>query len=193
MEFKPAFNGKEVLWLWPYLLRVIVGGDDDPLRTDLDAGSFGLCAEGVMICPLFNVVCINLLGAQFLYDDGFLAVIAIPPYIVALDVGIWVSCPYRPGLACTGSSIVPLVGEDVEIVEGVLHDLEQVYTLLDLFQLFDWDQALFYGQDYSVLDNKLVAGCCVALDVLGCGGDAVLESGLSLIPGIFFAAVPPCC
>lgn len=75
-----------------------------------------------MICPLFDVVCSNLLFAEFFYDDYWLTVVAVPPYVVAFDIRIWVSFSDKLRLAETCRAPVVFIVEFGVRLDVILHD-----------------------------------------------------------------------
>lgn len=71
-----------VLSLWEDLLDSPIGGNDDPLRSDRDSRALNLRCEGIMICPLFEVMSEAAMdGTDIIYKDCLLALIPVPPFI----------------------------------------------------------------------------------------------------------------
>lgn len=69
---------------------MIVAGNYYLLRSDLNTCSFTFCCERIVVCPLFHVLSSYLLGTHLFYDNYFLAIITVPPNVVAFDVRVWV-------------------------------------------------------------------------------------------------------
>lgn len=94
VEDESSHDGVEILGVRPDISGVVVAGDDDLVGAYLDRGPFRLSGEGIVICPLLDVLGSYLLRTHLLDDDHGLLVIAIPPDVVPLDVGIGVPCAY---------------------------------------------------------------------------------------------------
>jgi len=63
VELEATLKGFIVLRLRVDFSQGVVARDDDCLRAELDATSFGLGREGIVICPLLEVVSTDLLGS----------------------------------------------------------------------------------------------------------------------------------
>lgn len=46
-----------------------------------------------MIGPFLNMMSPNLFGTHLLYDDDVFAVVAVPPGVIALDIGVGILLP----------------------------------------------------------------------------------------------------
>lgn len=108
MHFESSEQRLMVLSLWIALLYRVVAGDHDPLGSDQELAALLVSLEGVVVCPLLQVLAPNLLGAHLFDDYSVFATVTIPPDVVTLDEGVWVLCSYRSGLASPGRSVVPL-------------------------------------------------------------------------------------
>lgn len=64
-----------------------------------------------MVAPLLHMVGPDLLRTHLLNDHGFLTVIAVPPYVVALDERIGKPLSDCSAFAKSGLSVMPLVVE----------------------------------------------------------------------------------
>ncbi len=62
MDLEPPLKGFIVLGLWVDLPEAVVAGHDDALGPELNAASFCLCCEWVVVCPLLEMVSADLLG-----------------------------------------------------------------------------------------------------------------------------------
>lgn len=122
-----------------------VARDDDSLRPGEHAAALDLSLEWVVIGPHLKMVCADLLRSHFFDEDCVLTLVAAPPDIVALDIGAREPTPYSVRL--TGSSVapVPLVGEFFDLAYLLLHDLEKVITLCQLFEFFKRHKTVFDG------------------------------------------------
>lgn len=99
------------------LLGGVIGGDDNPPWTDVCRRALDLGGEGVVICPLFEVVSETLgrVGVQIVEKDGFLARITVPPFVGKLLVErVSVGSVYERRLTGPGFSIDPEVVERVK-------------------------------------------------------------------------------
>lgn len=63
MDSEPSLKWFVVLWLGVDLSQGVVAGDEDALRPELDATSFCLCWERILVCPLLEVVAADLVGS----------------------------------------------------------------------------------------------------------------------------------
>jgi len=63
MDLEAALKGLIVLRLRVDFSQSVVAGDDDCLRAELNAASFSLGWERILVCPLLEVVPTDLLGA----------------------------------------------------------------------------------------------------------------------------------
>lgn len=63
MDLETTLQGFIVLRFRIDFTQGVVAGDDDCLGAELNATSFSLGGEGVVICPLLEVVSTDLLGS----------------------------------------------------------------------------------------------------------------------------------
>jgi len=63
VKLETTLQGFIVLRLWVYLPECVVARDDDCPGAELNTTSFGLGREGIVICPLLEMMSADLLGA----------------------------------------------------------------------------------------------------------------------------------
>jgi len=125
---EPALDGCAHLGvLVEQLLDGVVAGDDDVLGPDLEGSTLVLGDEGVPVTPDLEVVT-QLLAVEVVEDDGLLALIAIPPFILHLEVGPRILGSGIARLARPGGPPQPLASNAL-CVRGCHH-----VVLLDLLQ-----------------------------------------------------------
>lgn len=178
VDLEPSKEGLKVLLFRVALLDAVVARHYDPLWSDLEVGTFRLSFEGVVISPLLQVVSSDLLRTHLLDDDRFLSLVAVPPDVVGLDVGVRVSLPNTSRLPGSSDAPMPLVGQRVNRLSVLLHNLEEVEGLLQLTELLDWHETFRHRLQWSILENHLVTGLSVSLDVLSRGWDSMLKRTL---------------
>lgn len=109
MEIESPLDSCTILFCGIHFFDREVTGDHNLLRPDMHRASFGLTCERINIRPHFDVLRINHVWSQLLYNNYFLVVISVPPFVCDLLIGCRVRVVYVPGLASPRHSIVPLV------------------------------------------------------------------------------------
>lgn len=172
VDFESTFKWFVVLFVLIALLDRVVARDDNPLGSYQDLTAFLCGLEWVVVCPLLEVLAANLPRSHLLDDHCLLVVIAVPPYVVTLDEGVWVLGADGSTLAGACVAIVPFSKQGVSGLNLLPHDVEEVDTLLDLFEFLDGDESFLNGLEWAILQYQLVPLLGVALDCFGCGGYA---------------------
>jgi len=109
------------------LLDGVVARDDHVLRANLQGAALVLGDEGVAVAPDLEVVA-ELLAVKVVQDDGLLALVAVPPLILHLQIGGGVQGTGVPRLPRPRGPPEPLPGNTL-CVRGCHH-----VVLLDLLQ-----------------------------------------------------------
>ncbi len=84
-----------------------VAGHYELLMLQVELVAFGLGLACVLVCPDFHMVRESI-GVTVVKNDNFFTLVTVKPFVLGLDVGVWVSMSYIVRLAGTWDSPVPL-------------------------------------------------------------------------------------
>lgn len=189
-DFEPSKDRIDLFkWLVPAFSRFVVACDYDPLRPDEHSTPFGLCREGVVVCPDLEVIGIYPVGAHLIDNDGVLVLVTTPPFVRSLDVGIRESLTDSTGLPRPRVTPMPFVLHDWDCFALMLEHGVELNRLVQLLELCNGDESFVNRLGGPVLQDHLVTGGSVSLDVLSGWRNAVIKGSFDL--SVLLGAIVP--